>query len=51
MTRYREMYGRDPEKRKVLLNLALKKIEEKEKNDFIVIGFRRRKVKIVWLIP
>lgn len=45
--RYRKMFRRDPEKRKVLLNLALKKIEEKEKEDFILIGFRRRKVNIV----
>lgn len=47
MKRYRKMSGRDPEKRKVLLDLALKKMEEKEKDDFIVIGFRHRKVNIV----
>lgn len=47
MKRYRKMSGRAPEKRKVLLNLALKKMEEEEKDDFILIGFRRRKVNIV----
>lgn len=41
------MIRRDPEKRKVLLNRELKKMEEKEKDDFIVTGVRRRKVNIV----
>jgi len=44
--RYRKTAKRDEEKRKILLELALKKIEEKEKEDFIPLGFRRRKVKI-----
>lgn len=46
LKRYRKSAKRDEEKRKILLNLALKKIEEKEKDDFIVLGNRRRKVKI-----
>jgi len=29
------------------LDLGLKKIEEKEKDDFIPLGYRRRKVKII----
>ena len=45
--RYRKTTKRDEEKRKILLDLGLKKIEEKEKDDFISLGFRRRKVKIV----
>jgi hypothetical protein len=45
--RYRKMSVRAPEKRKLLLDLALKKIEEKEKEDYILLGFRRRKVNIL----
>jgi len=45
--RYRKCLKRDEEKRKILLKLGLKKIEEKEKDDFITVGFRRRKVKIL----
>ena len=44
--RYRKTTKRDEEKRKILLDLGLKKIEEKEKDDFIPLGYRRRKVKI-----
>jgi len=45
--KYRKTKPRDEEERKVLLRLALKKIEEAEKNDFIKIGPRRRKLKIL----
>jgi hypothetical protein len=45
--RYRKRLERDEEKRKILLELGLKKIEEKEKDDFIPVGYRRRKVKII----
>ena len=44
--RYIETVKRDEEERRILLNLGLKKIEEKEKDDFIPLGYRRRKVKI-----
>jgi hypothetical protein len=44
--RYRKTTKREEEKRKILLRLSLKKIEEKEKDDFIPLGYRRRKVKI-----
>lgn len=44
--RYRKRAKRDEEKRKILLGLGLKKIEEKEKDDFASIGFRRRKVRV-----
>jgi hypothetical protein len=47
LKRYRKTTKRDEEKRKILLELALKKIEEKEKDDFIPLGYRRRKVKIL----
>jgi len=46
MGRYRKRSKRDDEKRKILLELGLKRIEEKEKNDFILVGYRRRKVKV-----
>jgi len=43
--RYRKNLKRDEEEQKILLDLGLKKIEEKEKDDFIPLGFRRRRVK------
>ena len=46
MKRYRKRSKRDEEKRKILLELGLKRIEEKEKDDFILVGYRRRKVNI-----
>jgi hypothetical protein len=46
LKRYRKTTKRDEEKRKILLELALKKMEEKEKDDFIPLGYRRRRVKI-----
>jgi len=47
MGRYRKRSKRDEEKRKILLELGLKRIEEKEEDDFILVGYRRRKVKII----
>ncbi len=44
--RYRKQVKRDTEEREILLDLAIKKMEEKEKDDFILIGNRRRKIKI-----
>jgi len=46
LKRYRKILGRDEEKRQILLQLGLKKIEESEKNDFLPLGFKRRKVKV-----
>ena len=46
MKRYRKGSKRDEEKRKILLELGLKRIEEKEKDDFIPLGYRRRKVNL-----
>lgn len=42
--RYRKTAKRDPEKRELLLGLALKRIEKAERGNYIVIGPRRRKV-------
>jgi len=46
MKRYRKCLKRNEEKKKILLDLGLKKIEEKEKEDFFTLGYRRRKVLI-----
>ena len=42
--RYRKTAQRDPEKRKLLLELALKRITKAELSDYIPVGFRRRRV-------
>jgi hypothetical protein len=47
LKRYRKSTKRDEEERKLLQDLGLKKIEEKEKDDFILVGYRRRKVNII----
>jgi hypothetical protein len=44
--RYRKIRDRDPEKRRVLVELALERIRETERSDYIPIGFRRRRVKV-----
>ena len=43
--RYRKVAKRDEQEREILLQLALKKMEEKEKDDFIPLGYRRRRVR------
>jgi hypothetical protein len=47
LKRYRKSTKRGEEERKLLLDLGLKKIEEKEKDDFILVSYRRRKVNII----
>lgn len=46
MKRYRKSQARDPEKKEILLQLGLKTIEEREKNDFLPLEQKRRKVRI-----
>ena len=46
LRRYRKTAKRDEEERKILLDLGLKKIEEKEKDNFISVGYKRRRLKI-----
>ena len=46
LKRYRKGAKRNEEERKILLDMGIKKIEEKEKNDFIPLGYRRRRLKI-----
>jgi hypothetical protein len=44
LRRYRKTARRDPEKRKLLLELALERIAKAELSDYIPVGFRRRRV-------
>ncbi len=44
LRRYRKTAQRDPEKKKLLLELALKKIARAEQSDYIPVGFRRCRV-------
>jgi len=47
MGRYRKHSKRDGEKKTILMELGLKRIEDKEKDDFIPVAYRRRRVKII----
>lgn len=47
LRRYRKTTKRAEEERKILLELGLKKIKEQEKDDFIPVGYRRRRLKII----
>jgi hypothetical protein len=44
MGRRRKTRRHDAEKRAILLDLALRKIEKAERDNFTVLGFRRRRV-------
>ncbi|HOI17441.1 MAG TPA: hypothetical protein PK036_13965 [Geobacteraceae bacterium] len=44
MGRYRKTRERDPEERRLLMELALERIREAERTDYIPIGFRRRRL-------
>lgn len=44
--RYRKIAPRDPEKTAVLIRLGLARIAEQEREDFIPLGPRRRRVVI-----
>jgi len=46
LRRYRKTVPRDPEKKKLLLELALKRIEKAERDNFVSLGFRRRRVRL-----
>jgi hypothetical protein len=45
LRKYRKTAKRDPEKRELLLKLALKKIEKAERDNYISLGFRKRRVR------
>jgi hypothetical protein len=44
MGKYRKSLKREPEERRILLELALRKIEKAERHNFTTIGFRHRRV-------
>ncbi len=44
--RYRKRQERDPEKRRILIELALERIREAELTDYLPAGFRRRRLKV-----
>lgn len=46
MGRRRKTRSRDPEKRALLLDLALRKIEKAERDNFTIVGTRRRRVRV-----
>jgi len=46
LRRYRKQKKRDEEERRILIDLGLKKIQESEKEDFILIEYKRRKLKV-----
>jgi hypothetical protein len=45
LRKYRKTAKRDPEKRELLLELALKTIEKAERDNYISLGFRKRRVR------
>lgn len=46
LSRYRKVREREPEKRRLLLELALRKMDEAECDDYLPVGFRRRRLKV-----
>ena len=45
LRKYKKTAKRDTEKKELLLQLALKKIERAERDNFIPVGFRKRRVR------
>ena len=45
LRKFKKTAKRDPEKKELLLALALKKIEKAERDNFIQVGFRKRRVR------
>lgn len=43
--KYRKTRSRDPEKREILLRLALARIRERERDDYIPVGPRCRRLR------
>lgn len=46
LRRYRKQMKRDEEERRILIDLGLKKIQEREEKDFILIKYKRRRLEI-----
>jgi hypothetical protein len=47
LRRFRKTAARDPEKRELLLELALEKIEKAERGNYTLLGPRKRRVRFV----
>ena len=45
--RFRKTTERDPEKKEILLELALRRIEKAERENFIPLGPRKRRVRFL----
>jgi hypothetical protein len=45
LRRFKKTAKRDPEERELLLALALKKIEKAERDNFTLVGARKRRVR------
>ncbi len=45
LQRFRKTAARDPEEKKLLLELALKRIEKAERDNYIPIGYRKRRIR------
>jgi hypothetical protein len=45
LRKFKKTAKRDPEEKELLLQLALKKIEKAERDNFIQTGFRKRRVR------
>jgi len=46
LKRYRKQVKRDAEERRILIDLGLKKIQENEKHDYLLIEKKRRRLKL-----
>jgi hypothetical protein len=44
--RYRKTAARNPEKRKILLELALERIAKAERGNYTLLGSRKRRVRV-----
>jgi hypothetical protein len=51
LSRYRKQKKRDEKERRILIDLGLKKIREREEKDFILIGRKKRRLKVSRLLP
>ncbi|NOR14893.1 MAG: hypothetical protein GQ544_04245 [Candidatus Aminicenantes bacterium] len=46
LKRYRKQAKRNAEERRILIDLGLKKIQESEKHDYLLIEKKRRRLKV-----
>ena len=46
LKRYRKQVKRDEEERRILIDLGLKKIQENEQHDYLLVEKKRRRLKV-----